>query len=256
MSAKDKVVIVTGGARNMGFHAAAGLVRRGARVAIIARSEEALAEAKATLGDEVLTIAAQLSDRIQIEESIAKVADHFGGIDGIVNNAGVAYPNRVEKLDPEQVLEQVAINLLAPIFSCRAIIPYLRQRGGGRIVNVSSATAHVEGAFSFLSIYGATKAGLERFTDELRHEVQRDDIAVTCFIPGDTSTGFGTGWDPDVVQDAYVDWLERGPYWNGMMPVEVVGDEIAHIFDLPSNVTYEFMMLRPVGRSGKMLEGS
>ncbi|WP_157215213.1 SDR family oxidoreductase [Flavisphingomonas formosensis] len=255
MSAKDKVVIVTGGARNMGFHCAAGLVRRGAKVAIIARGEEALAEAKRKLGSDVLTIAAQLSERTQIEDAIAQVADHFGGIDGIVNNAGVAYPNRVESLDPDQVLEQTAINLLAPIFACRAIIPHLRARGGGRIVNVSSATVHVEGAFSFLSIYGATKAGLERFTDELRYEVQRDNIAVTSFIPGDTSTGFGTGWDPDVVQEAYADWMERGPYWNGMMPVEAVGEEIAHIFDLPSNVTYEFMMLRPVGRSGKVLEG-
>ena len=253
MSAVGKVIIVTGGARNMGFHAAAGLVRRGAKVAIVARDEAALAEARAKLGDEVLTIAAQLSDAAQIDGVIARAADHFGGLDGIVNNAGVAYPNRVEALDTAQVQEQIAINLVAPILTCRAIIPYLRARGGGRIVNVSSATAHVEGAFSFLSIYGATKSGLERFTDELRYEVQRDKIAVTSFIPGDTTTAFGTGWDPDTMGQAYADWLERGPYWNGSMRVEDVGEEIAHCFDLPDDAAYEFVMMRPVGHQPKRL---
>ena len=56
------------------------------------------------------------------------------------------------------------------------------------------------------------------------------------------------------MQDAYADWLERGPYWNGMMPVEDVGEEIAHCFDLPDAATYEFVMMRPVGRSLKQLE--
>ena len=57
------------------------------------------------------------------------------------------------------------------------------------------------------------------------------------------------------MQAAYADWLDQGPYWNGMMPVEVVGDEIAHMFDLPNNVTFEVTMLRPVGQLPKTLEG-
>ena len=255
MSAQGKVVLVTGGARNMGFHAAAALVRRGAKVAIGARSAEALAEAAETLGGDVLTIAAEVTDPAQIEDALRRTADRFGGIDGIVNNAGVAYPNLIEKLDEGQVREQVAINFLAPIFAARAAIPYLRARGGGRIVNISSATTRAPGSFAHLSIYGATKAGLEYFTEQLRHEVQKDNIAVTCFIPGDTSTGFGKGWNPEAVQAAYADWLDQGPYWNGMMPVEVVGEEIAHMFDLPNNVTVEVTMIRPVGQMPKALEG-
>lgn len=258
MSAKGKVVIVTGGARNLGFHIAAGLVRRGAKVGIIARGEAALEEAKQkleALGGDVLPVAAQITDPDQIDAAVARTVEHFGGLDGIVNNAGIAYPHTVETLDTAQVLEQIAINFAAPVFACRAVIPHLRRRGGGRIINVSSATTHVPGSFSHLSIYGATKAGLETFTDELRHEVHRDNIAVTSFIPGDMATGFGLGWDPAVVQDAYEDWMERGLYYNGLMPVETVGDEIAHVFDLPANVTYEFMMLRPVGRVPKVMEG-
>ncbi len=255
MSAEGKVVLVTGGARNMGFHAAAGLVRRGAKVAIVARGREAVEEAAHALGSDVLAIAAEVTDPAQIAEALRQTADRFGGIDGIVNNAGVAYPNAIEKLDEVQVREQTAVNFLAPIFAARAVIPYLRQRGGGRIVNISSATTRAPGSFGHLSIYGATKAGLEYFTEQLRHEVQKDNIAVTCFIPGDTSTGFGRGWAPEAVQAAYADWLDQGPYWNGMMPVEVVGEEIAHMFDLPNNVTFEVTMLRPVGQLPKMLEG-
>ena len=255
MSAEGKVVLVTGGARNMGFHAAAGLVRRGAKVAIVARGREAVEEAAHALGSDVLAIAAEVTDPAQIAEALRQTADRFGGIDGIVNNAGVAYPNAIEKLDEAQVREQTAVNFLAPIFAARAAIPYLRQRGGGRIVNISSATTRAPGSFGHLSIYGATKAGLEYFTEQLRHEVQKDNIAVTCFIPGDTSTGFGRGWAPEAVQAAYADWLDQGPYWNGMMPVEVVGEEIAHMFDLPNNVTFEVTMLRPVGQLPKTLEG-
>ncbi|SFR90032.1 SDR family oxidoreductase [Sphingomonas jatrophae] len=256
MSAAGKVIVVTGAARNMGYHTAAALVRRGARVAIIARDADAVAAACASFGEaaDVLGIAAEVSTPSEIERVLAETAAHFGGIDGIVNNAGVAYPNSIDKLDDAQVLEQVGINFLAPIYAARAVIPYLRARGGGRIVNVSSATTRAPGSFSHLSIYGATKAGLEYFTEELRHEVQQDDIAVTCFIPGDTSTGFGKSWAPEAIAAAYADWLDRGPYWNGMMPVEVVGEEIAHMFDLPDNVTIEVTMIRPVGRSPKALE--
>ncbi|SNS05313.1 Short-chain dehydrogenase [Sphingomonas laterariae] len=255
MSVSGKTVIVTGAARNMGFHTAAALARRGARVSLWGRDAEGLAAAAASIGGDAMPIALDIADAGQIGEAMEKVAGHFGGIDGIVNNAGVAYPNTVENLDLDQLNEQIRINFLAPILTCRAVIPYLRARGGGRIVNVSSATVHRDGAFSFLSIYGATKAGLERFADELRHEVQKDDIGVTTFIPGDTATGFGQGWDEAVAGAAYTEWLERGPYWNGMMEVEAVGEQIAHCFDLPDKAAFEFVMMRPVGRHPKVMEG-
>jgi 3-oxoacyl-[acyl-carrier protein] reductase len=255
MSVQDKVVIVTGAARNMGFHTAAALARRGAKVSIWGRSAEALDEAARTIGGDTLPVAVDITDADAIGAALERVSGHFGGIDGIVNNAGVAFPNLVENLDVAQLNEQISINFLAPILTCRAIIPHLRARGGGRIVNVSSATVHREGAFSYLSIYGATKAGMERFTDELRYEVQKDKIAVTTFIPGDTGTGFGQGWNEAIVGAAYADWLERGPYWNGLMKVESVAEQIAHCFDLPDNATFEFVMMRPVGREHKVLEG-
>jgi 3-oxoacyl-[acyl-carrier protein] reductase len=248
-----KVVIVTGAARNIGYHAAAALRQRDARLAIFGRTQETIEDAADKLGGGTLPVTVDLTDREAVFAAIARVEEHFGRIDGIVNNAGVAYPNKIENLDAAQLYEQVSINFLAAVHACQAVIPCLRRQGGGRIVNVSSATAHVD-AFSFLSIYSATKAALERFTDELRLEVQADNIGVTIFIPGDTATGFGLGWNPEVMQTAYVDWLDRGRYYNGLMPVEVVGETLARCFDFPPNCAIETMMLRPVGHHRKVLE--
>lgn len=251
---KDKVIIVTGAARNIGLETARALAAGGAKVALVGRNQAALDEAAAMIGGSALAVVGEVSKADDVERIMATVAERFGGIDGLVNNAGVAYPNRVEKLDVAQVEEQIAVNFLAPILTCRAVIPYLRQRGGGRIVNVSSATVHTMGAFAHLSIYGATKAGLERFTEDLRAEVQVDKIAVTTFIPGDTATGFGTGWDEAATGDAYAAWLEYGPYCQGMMPGAAVGAQIAHCFALPDDCTFEFVMMRPVGRVSKVME--
>lgn len=253
MSARDKVVIVTGGARNMGFHAAASLVDRGAKVAIVGRNRSTLDMAAQSLGGGTLGVVADITAADDVENAAEEIAAHFGGIDGIVNNAGVAYPSRVEKLIDSQIVEQISVNLLAPILWSRAVIPHLRRRGGGRIVNVSSATVHVEHAFSHLSIYAATKAGLERFAKDLRFEVQHENIAVTNFIPGDTDTPFGSGWDVELTQEAFQDWLKHGPFWNGAMPVAAVGAEIAHCFDLPPGIAFEFAMLRPVGQARKII---
>ncbi|OCC23379.1 hypothetical protein MB02_12230 [Croceicoccus estronivorus] len=254
MSARDKVIIVTGAARNIGYHAAETLARRGARVALVGRSATTIEDAAARIGGTATGFAANVADPEDVIDLFARVYDHFGGVDGVVNNAGTAYPNPIEKLDIAEVREQIDINFFAPIIMCRAAIGYLRSRGGGRIVNVSSAAAHTLDAFAHLSIYGSTKLGLERFTDELRHEVRGDNIGVTNFIPGDTATGFGTGWDEARAGEAYKSWLETGTHFGGMMDVADVGEQIAHIFDLPANCTFDSVTMRPVGKRPKVME--
>jgi NAD(P)-dependent dehydrogenase (short-subunit alcohol dehydrogenase family) len=254
-SLAGKVVIVTGPARrNIGFHAAAALRARGATLAIMGRNAEAVATAAEELGGDTLPLTADLTDRDAILAAIAKTEQHFGRIDGIVNNAGVSYAGRVEVLNPKQIDHQVELNFLAAVHACQAVIPCMRRQGGGRIVNVSSAIVHRPDAFSHISIYRASKAALEHFTDALRDEVQRDNIAVTCFIPGDTGTGFGRDWDEAARLEAYADWLERGTHFEGLMRAEVVGEQIARCFDLPLDHTIEFMLVRPVGRHRKYFE--
>jgi len=163
-SLTGKVVIVTGGSRNIGLAAAAGLVRRGARVAILGRDPVALAEARERLGEAATPLAVDVADGDALRSAIDRVHRELGRIDGLVNNAGISYASRIEKLRPADVVAQVAVNFLAPVYACQAVIPLLRAQGGGRIVNVSSATVHEEMAFAHLSIYSATKAALEQFS--------------------------------------------------------------------------------------------
>jgi len=119
---------------------------------------------------------------------------------------------------------------------------------------VSSATVHEEMAFAHLSVYSATKAALEQFSKELRVEVRADHIAVTTFVPGNTMTGFGSGWDPQAAGEAYAAWLEHGAYWAGMMSPEPVGEAIAHCFDFPPDCSLDLVVMRPVGKRPKVME--
>jgi 3-oxoacyl-[acyl-carrier protein] reductase len=251
---EDKVVIVTGGARNIGLHTAQALVRRGARVALFGRDAEALESAVRALGPGALPVAVDITERGALVEAVAHVHERLGQIDGLVNNAGVSHVGRIEHVKPEEVLEQVNVNFVAAVFACQAVIPHLRRQGGGRIVNVSSATVHETMAFAHLSIYSATKAALEHFGRELREEVRGDGIGVTTFVPGNTKTSFGARWDGDAVRDAFVEWLDYGTYWGGMMEPATVGEAIAACFDLPADCTLDFVYLRPVGKLRKVLE--
>jgi len=254
MSVEGKSIVVSGASRNIGFHAARFLANAGAKVALVGRSRETIEDAAAQIGKGAVAIVGDSSNADDVDRIISEAAEILGGIDGLINNAGIAYPNRIEKLDLAQVQEQIATNLFAPIWMCRAVIPHLRARGGGRIVNVSSATVHQMDAFAHLSIYGATKAGLERFTKDLNHELRADNIGVTTFIPGDTATGFGMGWDPEIAGEAYAAWLEMGPYCAGMMAVEYVGEQLAHCMMLPDSCAFDFVLMRPVGRRPKLME--
>jgi NAD(P)-dependent dehydrogenase (short-subunit alcohol dehydrogenase family) len=254
MSARQagKVVVVTGGSRNIGLASAKALATRGYKLAILARSAASLAKAAETIDGDVLPIAVDVTDRDALFAAFERVAGHFGRIDGLINNAGVAHLGSVEHLDAAKVVEQVNLNFLATVFGCQGIIPHLRRQGGGRIVNISSAASKFE-IFSHLAIYAATKAAVNRFTDELRQEMHGENIGVTTFIPGDTTTSFGFGWDPVLVKAAYDRWLERGSFFNGSMDVDVVGGAVATCFDVPGDVAYDVVLLRPVGRFPKAM---
>ena len=241
-----RVVIVTGGSRGIGLAAAAGLARRGARVAILARDEAALDAARQRLGETALAVAVDVSDGDALRAAIDRVHGELGRIDGLVNNAGISYAARVERLRPADVAAQVAVNFLAPVFACQAVIPHMRAQGGGRLVTVSSATVPVDMAFAHLSSEWATK--------ELRAEVRGDNIAVTTFVPGNTMTGFGDAWDPQAAGEAYAAWLEHGTYWAGMMTPEPVGEAIAHCFDFAPEISLDLVLMRPVGKRPKVME--
>jgi len=244
-SLAGKSFIVTGASRGIGLAAAKSLGKRGGRVALFGRDQAALDQGVTEIGNGALGLSVDLRDREALLAAIETTVETFGGLDGLVNNAGLSLASKIEALKPADVETQVATNFMAAVYACQAVIPHLRRRGGGRIVNVGSASVRHMDEFAFISIYTATKAALERFTIDLREEVKADNIGVTILSPGGTETSFGSGWEPEVAAEAFGEWIRRQPNFDGTMSAEPVGEAIAACFELPAGTAFDFVELRP-----------
>jgi NAD(P)-dependent dehydrogenase (short-subunit alcohol dehydrogenase family) len=244
-SLAGKTFIVTGASRGIGLAAAKSLGARGGRVVLFGRDRAALDLAVSEIGNGAIPVAVDIQDREALLAAIASSVAATDGLDGIVNNAGLSLASKIEELRHEDVATQFNTNVLAAIYACQAVIPHLRKRGGGRIVNVTSASVRHMDEFAYISIYSASKAALERFTFDLREEVKGDNIGVTALSPGGTETSFGSGWAPEVAAEAFGEWLRRAPVFDGTMPAEPVGEAIAACFELPPGTAFDFVEIRP-----------
>jgi NAD(P)-dependent dehydrogenase (short-subunit alcohol dehydrogenase family) len=239
-----RAYIVTGASRGIGLATVRALAGRGARVAMLARNAEILHRAAGEFGPSVLPIAVDVGERAPLFAAFDRAVSEFGRLDGVVNNVGASFVSRIEALTEAWVMNQVRANFLGVVYGSQAAIPHLRRTGGGRIVNIGSATVRHPEEFPFLSIYAATKAAAVRFTEELRRELRPDGIGVTLFSPGSTETTFGDG-DPVEAQAAFIRWLEMGPHSDGLLDADTVGSAIADCFALPPGAAFDFVELRP-----------
>jgi NADP-dependent 3-hydroxy acid dehydrogenase YdfG len=243
---QDRVYIVTGGSRGFGAAMARALVDAGARVGLTGRNAESLAVTVSELGeDKALGVAADVAHQAATEEAFAAIRDHFGRLDGLINNAGLARPGAVEHLRADEVRLQVDTNFLGTVFACQAVIPLLRGSDNPRIVNISSASAHHYDEMHHLSIYAATKAAVERFTRDLRLELQGDGIGVTCIRPGAAWTEFAMGWDEERLAAGVESWQGSGPTMDAGMTPEHVAEAVVYALAYPAGVAVDLLEVRP-----------
>lgn len=249
---KGRVYIVTGGSRGFGLAIAKSLVEEGARVGLLGRNQAGLDQAVAELGsDNAFGVVSDVAHREDIDAAFAEIKRHFGRLDGLVNNAGMARPNAVENLVEAEVLMQVQTNFLGTVFCCQAAIPLLRGGDNTRIINISSASAHHYDEMSHLSIYAATKAAVERFSRDLRTELQADNIGVTCLRPGAAWTSFADGWDEKAINAGMEAWAHAGTYMDTGMDVQQVGDAVVYALSQPPGVAVDLLEIRPNIRAPK-----
>lgn len=180
--------LVTGGSRGIGFAIARSLIAAGASVAITGRDERALEAAREKLGPKALALRADVQDETDVAHAVDQTVRRFGGLDLLVNNAGVGLFAAVADMRSDDWRQVIATNLNAVFYCCHAAIPHLRRRGGGWIINVSSLAS--TNPFANGAAYCASKSGLNAFTDALMQEVRHDNIRVSCVLPGSVSTGF------------------------------------------------------------------
>jgi short-subunit dehydrogenase len=166
--------VVTGASRGIGARLATQLAERGARVALVARSGEAIAGLAGELGGDAYP--ADLADPSTIEP-LVRAIETDGPINVLVNNAGIDLTGAFVDLEPQRIRELIAVNLVAPMLLCRAVIPTMRVRGSGHIMNVSSLAG--TNALPGLAPYSTSKAGLSHFTAALRAECKGTGITTT-----------------------------------------------------------------------------
>ena len=141
---QEKVALITGGSDGLGRAAAARLAAEGARVAICARRGphlEAAAELRAQTGAEVLAVAADVTQADDCRRFVDAAAHAFGGVDILLNNAGTSAARGLEEIDDAAWQSDIDLKLMAAVRLCRAVIPIMRARGGGAIVNTPSSAA-------------------------------------------------------------------------------------------------------------------
>ena len=200
---KDQVIVVTGASKGIGLATAQLLARRGARVALLARDQARLEQAVAEIGGERgLALVGDVSNKAALTEAFDKVAARWGRIDGVINNVGFQFARRIEVMPEDESRKIVELNLFTALFGCQVAIPHLRKAGGGRIVNLSSATVRHDNEFSHLGLYSSCKAAIEHLSKELRHELKADKIMVSVFSPGAVATGSIANFDPAAAGEA------------------------------------------------------
>ena len=194
-SLNGKVALVTGGSRGIGLAVAQALVAAGARVAVTGKNEGYLSAARLQIEKagpgSVETLQADVRRHDEMTRAVDATVTRFGGLDVLVNNAGVGIFANVADMTPAQWSEVIDTNLSGVFFACHAAIPYLRTRGGGFIINISSLAG--KNAFAAAAAYCASKAGLNAFSEALMQEVRYDNIRVSYVMPGSVATGFMGG---------------------------------------------------------------
>ncbi|MBS2554256.1 SDR family oxidoreductase [Catenulispora sp. NL8] len=228
-----KTWFITGASRGFGRIWAEAALKRGDRVAATARHPETLQPLVDAYGDAVLPLALDVTDRDATVAAVGRAVETFGRLDVVVNNAGYGLFGMVEETTEEQARAQIETNLLGPLWVTQAVLPHLREQGGGHILQVSSIGGLA--AFPTLALYNASKWGLEGMSEALAQEVGPLGIRVTIVEPGpygtDWSTGSAVHTEPIAAYDPIREARRAGATARAPQDPQVTADVILELVD-------------------------
>lgn len=185
-----KVAAVFGGSRGLGRAAAEALAAEGARVAIIARNQASVAKAadaiRRATGADVAPFTCDVSQAAEARQAVQDVATHFGGLDILVNNSGGPRAGNFDALTEQDFADAIDLLFMSVVRTCRAAVPLMRTRGGGRIINITSVT--VKQPVDNLMLSNAVRPAVVGFARSLATELAPERITVNCVAPGYTRT--------------------------------------------------------------------
>jgi NAD(P)-dependent dehydrogenase (short-subunit alcohol dehydrogenase family) len=193
---EKKVWFITGCSTGFGRALATNLLENGYRVAVTARNVDKVSDLVAINPENALAIALDVTNKQQVADAVAKAEEHFGRIDVLVNNAGFGYFGAIEESDEAEVRSMFEANFWGLAEMTRAVLPKMRERRSGTIVNISSIGGFV--SFPGLGYYHATKYAVNGFSEALKKEVEPLGIKVVLVQP----SGFRTDWAGRSANDA------------------------------------------------------
>jgi NADP-dependent 3-hydroxy acid dehydrogenase YdfG len=241
-----RVAAITGASSGIGEATALALAGEGAAVALGARREDrigALAERIESEGGRAAAIAVDVADEQAAHAFVSGAHEQLGGLDVLINNAGVMLLGPIEGAPTDQWRQMVDVNVLGLLYCTQAALPIMREGGGGHIVNVSSVAGRFANPGS--AVYNATKWGVVGFSEALRKEVAGAKIRVTCVEPGFVRTELqGHNEHPLVKQGLEQMEKEIGD----PLEAEDIAGAILYAVASPSRVAINEMLIRPAGQ--------
>lgn len=225
------VCLITGASRGIGLASAVHFARAGETVVAGVRQKTSAAEVTrhcAQAGVEVEVVVLDVDHEASVVQAVSEVTQRFGGVDVLVNNAGLGLRSSVEDASDGDVRRLFETNVFGPLRLVRCVLPMMRERGGGAVVNVSSLSGRVGSPFA--GIYSATKFALEGLSEALCYEVSPFNIRVVLIEPGRVATGFsasqlGTG----SAESAYAERLGRWEEAMERLPGRQAGVDAATV---------------------------
>jgi NADP-dependent 3-hydroxy acid dehydrogenase YdfG len=238
-----KTALITGASSGIGEATAIALAGEGAAVALAARRAErldALAERISAAGGTALAIETDITDEDQCRALVEKTVADLGGLQILVNNAGVMLLGLVQGADTSEWRRMIDVNLLGLLYCTHAALPVMRDGGGGHIVNVSSVAGRTAAMGS--AAYNMTKWGVTGFSEALRQECLHLNVRVTCIEPGFVATELQAQNTNSLVVEA----IERMRDQIGeVLEAEDIAEAIRYAVTQPERVSVNEVLVRP-----------
>lgn len=235
MNLKNKTVVVTGASQGLGKALSIKLASMGAKIALVARTEKLLNEVKKEInndGGEAEVFVCDITENDQVKKTVDKILEKFSNIDILVNGAGIWVTNESEEQDPKLIEKAFKVNSIGPIYVTKAILPLMKEKNSGHILNVISRAGLDLDENKDWPTYSATKWAMTGYTKTLKYSLAETKIKVSAVYPG--------GFESNIFETAGEKEAHNQPW---MMKTSQVVDAIVYILDQPENLFIESVEL-------------
>ena len=228
---RGRRLLVTGASAGIGAAVARAAVAAGAQVALLARDAARLADLAAQLGPAAVPLTCDVTDEAAVPGAVDAAAARLGGgLDGLVNAAGVFTPGPLSDTDPAAWRAMFEVNVLGLLAVTKAAVPHLRAGNSPSVVNVSSMSGRRVARLES-GVYAATKFAVHALGDALRMELVPQGIRVSTVAPGMVDTGIADGWPAGEFADEFRERLH-----GSGLPATAVADAVVHVLGTPAEV--------------------